>query len=226
MAGTRRVQASKRRTPLSRERVVRAALELVDREGLEALSMRRLGAELGVEAMSLYNHVRDKDDLLGAVTELALSRFRVPEPSGDWAEDARRAAREWRRLFLEHPSLIRLLAERNEPLRSPAALGPMEHALDILARAGLTPREAVQAFHAFGGYIFGFVMMEQGIMLTGDDPVRRRAHVEMAEAVEAAHLPRLREAMPDLMECDGDEQFVFGLELLIEGLRAKAAARA
>lgn len=212
----------RRREPLSRERVVAAALDLVDREGLEALSMRRLGAVLGVEAMSLYNHVRDKEDLLGAIAELALGRFRTPEPTGDWSEDARQAAREWRRLFREHPSLIRLLAERKEPLGSVEALGPMEHALGILGRAGLSPRDAVQAFQAFGGYIFGFVMMEQGIMLSGDDPAHRRAHLEMAEAIAGAHLPRLLEALPHLVECDPDERFEFGLDLLIEGLRARS----
>src|SRR5580765_3736343 len=94
-----------RREPLSRQRIVRAALQIMDEEGLEAVTMRRIGRALGVEAMSLYNHVRDKEDILDAICEEAVSEFRFP-PELDWAETLRAAAREYRRLLLAHPMVI------------------------------------------------------------------------------------------------------------------------
>src|SRR5205085_4540353 len=103
------VQARER---LTRARVVDAALRLMDAEGLEAVSMRRLGRELGVEAMSLYNHVRDKDDLLESICEQVMAEFAFPEPAEDWVETGRRAARSWRRLLKDHPNVITLFAER------------------------------------------------------------------------------------------------------------------
>src|SRR5437867_10194051 len=90
-----------RREALTRERIIRAALRIMDEEGLEAVSMRRIGRELGVEAMSLYNHVRDKEDILDSICELVLSEFRIPNADG-WTEGARLAAREYRRLLLAH----------------------------------------------------------------------------------------------------------------------------
>ena len=104
------------RERLSRDRIIEAALRVMDGEGLEAVTMRRIGRELGVEAMSLYNHVEDKDDILEGVTERVMNEFEFPRSTGDWAEDAREMAREWRRLLGLHPSVCQLLAERHKPL--------------------------------------------------------------------------------------------------------------
>src|SRR5438552_1200790 len=141
----------------------------MDSEGLEALTMRRLGRELGVEAMSLYNHVRDKDDLLEGVCERVMSEFSFPEVSEDWIQTGRRAARSWRDLLKAHPNVISLFAERTKPLSTPDSMRPMEFALQILKSAGLSDREALMTFHAFGGYIQGFVMMELGQMWDSGD---------------------------------------------------------
>ena len=104
------------RERLSRDRIIEAALRVMDGEGLEAVTMRRIGRELGVEAMSLYNHVEDKDDILEGVTERVMNEFEFPPSTGDWASDAREMAREWRRLLGLHPSVCQLLAERHKPL--------------------------------------------------------------------------------------------------------------
>src|ERR671914_3064048 len=98
------------REPLSRERIIRASLRLMDEEGLDAVTMRRLGRELGVEAMSLYNHVRDKDDVLAGIVEMVMSEFDPPASRGDWHEDAKNAAREWRRMLSLHPHVMTLMA--------------------------------------------------------------------------------------------------------------------
>jgi hypothetical protein len=101
----------------------------------------------------------------------------------------------------------------------------MDTALEVLRRAGLDVRDAVQAFHTFGGYIMGFTMMERGMMLghadADDDEEHRRLHQEFAETLGPDMLPTLAEAMPVMHECSTDEQFEFGLELLVRGLEAR-----
>ncbi len=213
----------RRRLPVTRARVIEAALRIMDAEGLEAVTMRRIGRELGVEAMSLYNHVRDKDDILDAVSELVMSEFQLPAPSGDWREDGKNAAREWRRLLRTHPNVMGLMAERRKPLANPESLRPMDTALGILRGAGLDVRDAAQAFNAFGSYIMGFVLMEQGMMLGHEGP--DEGHVRMHEELARMHgteFPFLVEAFPVIHECSTDEQFEFGLDLMMQGLEARA----
>ena len=211
------------RESLSRQRILEAAIRLVDDKGMEALSMRRLGAELGVEAMSLYNHVRDKDDVLVGIVEMVMSEFDPPASHGDWHEDARNSAREWRRMLTRHPNVMTLMAEQRKPLTSPGAMRPMDSALGVLRSAGLDVRDASQAFHAFGGYIMGFVMMEQGMMLGHGEADQDHLieHAQFAEMVAAGELPHLTEALPVLNECAADEQFEFGLDLLVRGVESK-----
>src|SRR5438093_11382630 len=93
--------ARSHRQPLTRQRIVRAALRVMDQEGLEAVTMRRIGRELGVEAMSLYNHVRDKEDILDSICEEVVAEFN-PSPIDDWREALREGAREYRQLLLTH----------------------------------------------------------------------------------------------------------------------------
>ncbi len=223
MSQVRREQDEPRqRGRLSRERVVEAAIELMDREGLEALTMRRLGRELGVEAMSLYNHVRDKEDLLDAIAEAVLAGYRWEPASDDWVAQGRAAAHEWRRILKEHPNLITVLVERKHPLTSPDALRPTEIALDILRRAGLPERDTARAFQAIGGYVFGFVMMELGNIAPRPDRAGTGWTPEALRALPP-DLPCLAQMLPWLAECDMDATFDFGLDLLLEGIRAKTA---
>jgi AcrR family transcriptional regulator len=210
-----------RREPLNRDRIVRTALRIMDEEGLEAVSMRRIGRELGVEAMSLYNHVQDKEDILGSICEAVLSEFRIPDAEG-WSEGVRLAAREYRRLLLAHPTVITLMTERKRPFTTADSLRAYEFALEVFRTAGLSEADSVKAFHVFGGYILGFVTMELGLMVGGpEDEAHAQAHQEMARLLASADLPRMREAMPYFMDCNLEEQFEFGLDLLIEGIRAR-----
>jgi AcrR family transcriptional regulator len=210
------------RAPLTRERVIDAAVRVMDEEGLEAVSMRRVAREVGVEAMSLYHHVEDKDDLLDGICEHVMARFEFPEPVDDWAENCRRGARAWRRILHAHPGVMRLFAERRGPTRSPDSMRPMEYALRLLRSAGLSDRDTAQAFHAFGGYIQGFVMMELGSIAGGSDEEHLRAHAELVAALPD-EFAALQAVSPYFAECDADEQFEFGLDLLIRGLEAKVA---
>lgn len=211
-----------RREPLSRGRVIRAALRIMDEEGLEAVTMRRIGRELGVEAMSLYNHVRDKEDILDGICEEVLAEFRIPDVQ-DWDEAARHGAREYRRLLVAHPNVITLMTERKRPFTNADSLRAYEFALRLFRTAGLSEADSVKAFHAFGGYILGFVTMELGLMV-GKPEDEEHAHDDLARLLESADLPYFRAALPHLIDCDIEEQFEFGLDLLIDGLRARIPA--
>ena len=216
-----KANAASTREPLTRDRVIEAALRVMDEEGLEAVSMRRVAREVGVEAMSLYHHVEDKEDLLDGICERVMAEFDFPEPVDDWAENCRRGARAWRCLLQAHPAVMRLFAEQRGPVRSIDSMRPMEFALEILRGAGLSDRDTAQAFHAFGGYIQGFVMMELGSIAGGSDEEHMKMHAELAAAMPG-EFPALQAVSKYFAECEPDEQFEFGLELLIRGLEAKA----
>ena len=121
---------AERRAPLTRERVLKAAIDLADRGGLEALSMRRLGQDLGVDAMALYRHVRDKDDLLDGVVEGVVGEIERPAPSGDWKVDLRGHVMAARRVMLRHPWAPRVLEERGTA--GPAALAHINAVLGTM----------------------------------------------------------------------------------------------
>lgn len=203
-----------RRGRITREMIVRAALRLMDAEGLEAVTMRRVAHELGVEAMSLYHHVRDKEDLLGGAIEAVMAEFPVPEDHPDWREAVRRTARAWRELLKAHPHVITLMAHRREPLLVPAVLRALEHAFAVLGRAGLPEAEAVSAFRALNSYIQGFVLAEVAHLFGGEAELP--AEVDLAAV--GAELPALAAHLPYLVRCDFDAEFERGLDLILRGL--------
>lgn len=216
---------AKTREKLTRQRVVDAALMVLDAEGIEAVTMRRVAHDVGVEAMSLYNHVRDKEDLLDGIVEHVLLGFPTPDvdPSQDWSEYGRQVARGWRAVLNAHPHVLPLLAGSRSPVANPDAMLPMETALRTLREAGLSDRDAVQAFHAIGGYIFGFVLMESGqVFGTPGGGAPGAPTVDLP----ADQLPCVTACLPYLLDCNFDEQFEFGLDLMIEGLRAKTGVPA
>ena len=222
-AGNGRVSPKRRRDPLTRERIVRAALQLMDEEGLEAVTMRRIGRELGVEAMSLYNHVRDKEDILDGILEMVMAEFEFQEETGDWEADVRAGARAWRRLMTAHPTVIALFAESKHPASSPERLRPMEWAFDLLRRGGLSDDELVHAFRAFGGYIMGFVLNEVANPVPGmGDRDHRAEHEHLARMLPPEDFPNLVRLLPLLAECDSEVDFEFGLDLLLDGIKARA----
>ena len=213
----------KPRERLTRERVIDAALWVMDTEGLDAVSMRRVAREVGVEAMSLYHHVQDKEDLLRGICDRVMGTFEFPTETGTWAERARAGARAWRRLLQAHPDLMRLFAETHGPdPQSAASLQPTEFALRLFREAGLSDRDTVQAFHAFGGYIQGFVMMEGGSIKAGDHEDHFASAV-LESGISPEAFPALAAVHRYFEECDADDQFEFGLDLLIRGLLARVA---
>src|SRR4051812_40369485 len=143
------------RARLSSEQVAAAALELLDRDGLEALSMRRLAGELGVGTMTLYGYFRSKDELLDAVVDAAVAEREPFSFEGSWQDQIRRLMQSSRRNLARHPGLVKVRAER--PVLRPEALRFAETGVTILRRAGFPGRDAARAFRLLFTYVFGYV---------------------------------------------------------------------
>jgi AcrR family transcriptional regulator len=146
------------RRPLTRQRIVRAALKLIDKEGLDALSMRRLGASLGVEGMALYRHVGSKEQLLAGVTELLLEELEIPPAGTDWIEAWHAIARSYRQLAHSHPGAFRLLAL--SPLTTASRFERARAPVAILRAAGFTEAGAERAFRTLLSYADGYLLRE------------------------------------------------------------------
>src|SRR5215204_5912010 len=146
------------RQPLSRRRVLEEAVRFVDREGLEALTMRKLGAELGVEAMSLYNHVPNKGALLDGMVEVLLGELDIPPEEAGWERRVREAYRAFRRLAHEHPNVFPLLVVR--PPDTMDGIWLVEEFLKTLRGAGFAPETSLHAFRTLSSYASGYAMAE------------------------------------------------------------------
>ena len=209
---------TERRAPLTRERVLQAAIDLADQGGLEALSMRRLGQDLGVDAMALYRHVRDKDDLLDGVVEGVVGEIDRPAPSGDWKADLRGHVMAARGVMLRHPWAPRVLEERGTA--GPAALAHINAVLGTMLDGGFPMETAHHALHMLSSRIFGF---HQDLFDDGQPPPNPEAAAAIVRslAVSYPHLSQLADSAHHeggLGACDDDVEFAFGLDLVLDGL--------
>ena len=203
-----------KRRPLSRRRVLEAAVLFADREGLEALSMRKLGAELGVEAMSLYNHVPNKDALLDGMVEVLLGELEVPSEGAGWEERVREAYRGFRRLARRHPNVFPLLVLR--PPNTMDGVWLVEEFLKTMRGAGFDAPTALYAFRTLSAYATGYAMAEiRGFAM---EPGGGRDGAVVLPAEEFPHISSLEEK---LVGVDRDAEFEFGLDLILGGLREK-----
>ncbi|MFI7421402.1 TetR/AcrR family transcriptional regulator [Nonomuraea sp. NPDC049684] len=204
--------------PLSRPRIVAAAIDLIEREGADAVSMRRIAAELGVGVMSLYNHVPNKDALLNGVAESVLSGIEfTDDPDAHWTDRVRAQARAFRQIAHHHPRSTMVVVSRQ--LHSHAGLLPVERALATLRGAGFDGPDAVRMLRMFIAFIVGSLLREVGVTPTFA-PVHSRT-VEAAE-VDPALFPEVSALAPLLAECDHEEEFEFGVELLIQAIAVHA----
>ena len=210
-----------RRAPLTRERVLLAAVEVADRGGLEALTMRRLGQELGVEAMAIYRHVKDKDDLLDGVVQVLVGTIGRPEPGDDWKATLRAQLMAARAVMLRHPWARRVLEDRGST--GPATLAHIDSILGILAGAGFSLELAHHALHVLGSRIYGF---EQDMLGDSGGNAAPPADAAQLQAMLARYpnVASLAEAATHggaLGPCDDDVEFTFGLDLALDGLEAR-----
>jgi AcrR family transcriptional regulator len=208
---------------LTRERIVGAAIELIEREGVDAVSMRRIAAELGSGAMSLYNHVPSKSALLDAVAEQVMSGidFRS-EPGASWQDQVRTQARAFRQIARAYPRCTLVVVSRHRT--SAAGMRPIEHALATLHGAGFGGTSAVRIVRAFVAYIVGSLLREVGVSPSLADPQEQGGgEGERAGAdgrLPPDEFPQVLSLSAELAAKDPDADFEFGLDLLVQAIGA------
>ena len=207
------------RARLSRERVLRAAIAMADASGLEAVTMRRLAQELGVEAMSLYHHVAKKDDILAGMVDMVIEEFDLPRPGEQWKDAIRRTAISAYDAMLRHPWSPALIL--SGPGISPARLAYMNAVLGALRGAGFSADMTDHAYHALDSHIMGFTLWQAGIMATttGEDVGTLAA--DLLATLPADEMPHLVEHIEQHLkphDPDAVREFEFGLGLILDGL--------
>ncbi|MFF2618929.1 TetR/AcrR family transcriptional regulator C-terminal domain-containing protein [Kitasatospora sp. NPDC058046] len=206
---------------LSRERILACALEIIDREGIEQLSMRRLARTLGHDPMSLYRHAANKAALLDGVAETVLNELTVDSTDPDWAAQLRAVARGYRRLALAHPNAVPLLVTR--PLATPLALRPkgtlrpLEAILTLLTRAGFTGADALHVYRALFGLLHGHVLNELQELVDNPDETNDMLRLGLYR-LPIGEFPLLRGLAGPLASYDGAAELERGLDILLAGL--------
>jgi AcrR family transcriptional regulator len=212
-------RSTKRRLTLTRERVLRAAIGLADRDGIESLSMRNLGAKLGVEAMSLYNHVRNKEDMLDGMVDVVFSEIDLPPSGADWRTAMRRRAISLHQVLLRHPWANGLMESRANP--GSATLRHHDAVLGSLRRAGFSVEMAAHAYSILDGYIYGFTLTELTLPFRKPGEVAEVAG-NILEGFRTGEYPHLAEMALDRAMKPGykyGDEFEYGLDLILDGIQ-------
>ncbi len=214
----------RRSSPLGREAVLRTALQIIDQDGVDGLSMRKLARALGRDPMSLYRHAATKAELLDAVAERVLAQLTVDTTDDDWAAQLHTVARQFRDLARAHPNVVPLLVTR--PLATPLALRPLgtlrplEAILELLIRAGFSDVDALHVYRSFYGFIQGHVLNELQELVENheetDDLLRLGLH-----RLPLRQFPRLRSLAPVLGVYDGAAELKQGIDILLAGLKSQ-----
>jgi AcrR family transcriptional regulator len=215
--------AASRDGKITREVVLAAALDIVDRDGAEALSMRRLAQALDRDPMILYRHAANKAAVLDGIAETVLAQLKVDPADPDWQAQLRAVARRYRALALAHPHVVPLLVTR--PLATPLALRPrgtlrpLEDILALLTRVGFSGPHALHIYRALFGFLHGHVLNELQELVDNpdetDDLLRLGLH-----RLPLAEFPLLRSLAPALAAYDGAAELERGLDILLTGLAA------
>jgi len=209
-------RAPKRRPTLTRERVLRAAISLADRGRIESLSMRKLGDKLGVEAMSLYNHVRNKEDMLDGMVDVVFSEIDLPSGGVDWRTAMRQRAISARQVLLRHPWANGLMESRATP--GPATLRHHDAVLGSLRKAGFSVDMAAHAYSILDGYIYGFTLTESTLPFNSSKEVAEVAG-NILEGFRPGEYPYLAEMAVDRAMKPGysyGDEFEYGLDLILD----------
>ncbi len=208
----------RKRTPLSRERVLAAALAVADAGGASALTIRSLAQYLGVQPMALYYHFANKKEILDGILDLVFSEIEPPNPGGDWRTELTRRAHSARRALRRHPWSIALLQSGTAP--GPATLQHHNGVIGTLREAGLSVTMTAHAYALLDSYIYGFALSETALPINGPETV-----AEVAESMIEQHplddYPYLAEFSTEHIlrpDYDFGGEFDFGLELILDGL--------
>ncbi len=211
-----------RRPRLDRETILAAAAELVARDGLDGLSMRRLAAALGVAPMATYRHFADRAAIVDALIDAAATGIRIPAPTGDWRTDLSGIARALRVTLMSQPALVEVVISR--PALGPGAIYLAEAAYAVFVPAGFGPRTTDRAANLLFGYVLGFAALEaprwhpeaSPSLYVGQDVLQ-----EGYDALDPASLPFTMQVQPDASRFVDDEQFEWGLAAILDGIAAR-----
>lgn len=207
--------------PLTREVVLRAALEIIDAGGADGLTMRRLGQALDCDPMALYRFAANKNDLLDGVVELVVGPARLDPTASDWAEQLRSYARSFRAIAVAHPKVVPLIV--THPLATPLALRPLgtlrplEETLELLMRAGFSATQALDAYRSLQGLLYGHILNELQELV--DNPNETDDVLRLGlQRLPLAEFPRIRGLAATLTRYDGSAELERSLDILLDGL--------
>ena len=210
------------RVPLSRERVLAEAVDIADEGGIDALSMRKLAQRLGVEAMSLYYHVSNKDDILDGMIDLVVGEIDLPEQGSDWKGAMRRRAISAHAAFARHPWSIALMESRSNP--GPDALRYYDAVIGSLRGGGFSVPMAAHAFSVIDAYIYGFGLQEMSLPFDGEEEAHDVAG-DLLEGFPTDIYPSLYELIVDHALQPGYDyaaEFEWGLDLILDALEQRS----
>jgi AcrR family transcriptional regulator len=208
----------RRRTPLTRERVLDAAVRRADESGIESLSMRRLGQELGVEAMALYHHFANKDDLVDSMVDLVFGEIELPPSGPDWRTAMRQRAIAVRDALLRHRWAIGLMESRRRP--GPANLRHHDAVIGSLRAAGFDIAMVAHAYSLLDSYIYGFALTKMNLPFDTSHDVGELAQ-SMLEPFPPDEYPNMVEILTSHVMKPGydyGDEFEYGLDLILDGL--------
>jgi AcrR family transcriptional regulator len=206
----------KPRSPLTKDRVLKAAIRLADKGGIDSLSMRKLGQELGVEAMSLYNHVKNKDEVLDGIVEAVVREVEVPPADVDWKAALRQNAISAHDALMRHPWAASLWWRRAE---GPDRMRGAEFMLRTLREAGFSDELTYHAYHVLVGHILGFSLQAISFPIESKEELRELA-ADFLESFPVDEYPYLAEHIRQHVDPGDSDRgaFAFGLDLILDGL--------
>jgi len=207
---------AERRDPLTRERVLRAAVALADRDGIDAVTMRRLGQELGVQAMSLYNHVANKDAILDGVVDLVVGDIHVPRSGTPWKPAMRERAISAHEVLLAHPWAAMLIMARFNI--GPGMTRYLEATLGRLREGGFSIGGALDAWNTLDSHIYGFTLQELSLPFEVEEA--QQVSADVLDTLSSVEFPHVVEVVTEIMQAGREESFEFGLDLILDGLES------
>jgi len=215
---TRASSSPERRAALSRARVLMTAVAMADESGLDSLTMRKLGEAVGVEAMSLYNHVLNKDDLIDGMIDVVFGEIALPSMPGEWIPEMRRRATSLRDVLSRHRWAVGLMESRTNP--GPANLRHHDAVLGNLLGAGFSIDQAAHAYSLIDSYVYGFAQTQLSLPFDTSHDIAELGDA-MLQHFPAGEYPHLAQMIGHAMTpgYDPGSEFEFGLDLVLDGLR-------
>lgn len=213
----RTTNRTQRREPLNQERVLEAAIKLADQGGIESMSMRKLGQELGVEAMAVYYHFASKDEVLDGIVDLVFSEIDLPAPDADWKTAMRQRAISVREVLSRHRWAIGLMESRSNP--GPVNLRHHDAVIGNLRAAGFDIAMAAHAYSLLDSYTYGFALTKMNLPFETSEDVAKVAH-SMLQPFPANEYPNLLEMLTEHVMKPGYDyvdEFEYGLDVILDG---------